>query len=262
MKILVMGAGKMVEAILVGLQSKMNLAGFHIYTPSGRSAEALACKVGATFISSLDEISEPDFVFIGCKPQQLNDLSKSVSGKFPDTTFISMLAALDEKSQLSILKADKLVRVMPNLPVRFNKGVTLLSSVSAFEQLSTVSEIFSLIGLAKVVSETELEELTLLTGSGPAFFYEFAKLLAESFSSLDSSSREELARMVLAGAGLSAESESDGLDRMLGSITSKAGVTIAVIEEWRKLKMNELILNGVNAGKKRSVEIASTTDQK
>ena len=262
MKVLVMGAGKMVEAILLGLKNKIDLGDFHIYSPSGKSAQILAEKVGAVFLESLDDMSNPDFVFIGCKPQQLNQLAPSIVGKFEDATIVSMLAALTEKTQLRVLKAKKLIRIMPNLPVRFNQGVTLISSDSAQEDLPKLNDLFSNLGLVQVLSENELEELTLLTGSGPAFFYELTKLMAESFSSLDSISREKLARSVLSGAGISATSESHDLNTMLGNVTSKAGVTIAVIEEWRRLNMDELVLKGIEAGKERSRDLASTIDQK
>ena len=64
--------------------------------------------------------------------------------------------------------------------------------------------------------------------------------------------------MVLSGSGVSLESASEELDQMIGQVTSKAGVTIAVLEEWRNLKLNELIMSGVTAGKKRSIEISQT----
>jgi pyrroline-5-carboxylate reductase len=170
MKVLVMGAGKMVEAILVGFKNKIELGDFHIYSPSGKSAQILAQKVGAVFLESLDDMSYPDFIFIGCKPQQLNQLAPSIVGKFEDATIVSMLAALTEKTQLRVLKAKKLIRIMPNLPVRFNQGVTLISSDSAQEDLPKLNDLFSNLGLVQVLSENELEELTLLTGSGPASF--------------------------------------------------------------------------------------------
>ena len=70
--------------------------------------------------------------------------------------------------------------------------------------------------------------------------------------------RENLARMVLSGSGVSLESAPEELDQMIGQVTSKAGVTIAVLDEWRKLKLNELIVAGIEAGKKRSMAISQT----
>lgn len=257
MKVLVLGAGKMVEAILEGLKNETDLSRFYIYSPSGVSAEALAKKVGATHVKTLDEVT-PDFVWVGCKPQQLKDLAATIAGKFSKATFVSMLAALSEADQLQVLGVSKLIRIMPNLSVKYKKGITLISSESARAELKQVKSLFSLIGLARELSEAELEELTLLTGSGPALFYEFTKVLSASFTSLNEKEREELARMVLLGSALSTSQSGESLGTMIDSVTSKAGVTIAVLEEWRKLKMNELILNGVTAGKKRTDEIKAS----
>ena len=258
MKVLILGAGKMVEAILLGLKNESDLSQFYIYSPSGKTAEALAKKVGVNFVSSLDDVNDPQWVWVGCKPQQLSNLAQSINGKFSQATFVSMLAALCESDQRKILGVSKLVRIMPNLSVKFKKGITLISSDSAPHEMKQISNLFSLIGLSQTVKESELEELTLLTGSGPALFYEFTRLLASSFTSLSSKEREGLARMVLSGSGVSLESAPEELDQMIGQVTSKAGVTIAVLDEWKKLKLNELIQAGILAGKKRSVEISQT----
>ena len=254
MKVLVLGAGKMTQAILEGLKNEMDLSQFYIYSPSGVSAEALAKLVGANQVKALDEV-KPDYVWIGCKPQQLTELAATIKGRFNEATFVSMLAALSEADQLNALGAKKLVRIMPNLSVRFKKGVTLISSVSAISELKLIKGIFDRIGIARELPEAELEELTLLTGSGPALFYEFTKILSESFTSLDPADREELARQVLLGSAISTESSEENLQTMIDGVTSKAGVTIAVLEQWRRLKMNELILSGVSSGKKRTEEI-------
>jgi pyrroline-5-carboxylate reductase len=169
-----------------------------------------------------------------------------------------MLAAVSESDQRKILGISKLIRIMPNLPVKYKKGITLISSDSAPSEMKQVKNLFSLVGLSQEVEECELEELTLLTGSGPALFYEFTRLLAASFTSLPLNERERLARMVLSGSGVSLESAPDELDQMIGQVTSKAGVTIAVLDEWRDLKLNKLILAGIAAGKKRSVQISQT----
>ena len=258
MKVLILGAGKMVEAILDGLKNESDLTQFYVYSPSGKSAELLAKKVGINFAATLDEVKDPTWVWLGCKPQQLKDLAQTIKGKFPKATYVSMLAALAEADQLTVLGASKLIRIMPNMPVRYKKGITLLSSNSAPQELKKVKTLFSLVGLAKEVKESELEELTLLTGSGPAFFYEFTKMLAGSFTSLSEKEREDLARMVLTGSGVSIESSADPLSTMIGNVTSKAGVTIAVLEKWRQSKFSELVQNGILAGKARSGEIGES----
>ena len=76
-----------------------------------------------------------------------------------------------------------------------------------------------------------------------------------SFTSLTELEREALAKMVLAGSGISAQTSSEGLSDMINGVTSKAGVTIEVLEEWRRLKLGDLVIGGILAGKKRSAEI-------
>jgi pyrroline-5-carboxylate reductase len=255
MKVLVCGAGKMVEAILEGLQNEMDLSQFYIYSPSGKSAQELAKKVGAQFVAAPSDVKDVSWVWIGCKPQQLGDLAKTLKGLFMQATFVSMLAALPEADQMKTMGINKLIRIMPNQPVKYKKGVTLISSFSAQADIHRVKTLFSLVGLAQEVKENELEELTLLTGSGPAFFYEFARDLGASFSSLTDSERENLARMVLQGAGVSSAQSEESLTTMINSVTSKAGVTIAVLEKWRVLNLKQLIREGVRRGKERSKEI-------
>ena len=257
MKVLVLGAGKMIESILTGLKISEDLSQWSIYSPSGVSAQRLAHKVGAQWVSTLDSISKPDWVIIGCKPQQLQDLATSLQGRFHDALYISILAAASESHQLKILGIKKLVRVMPNLPVAFRKGISLLASSSVNEELKQVKLLFGMLGEAPIVTENELDELTLLTGSGPALFYEFTSLLAASFSSLSKEEREVLARKVLLGAAMAATHDSKPLSDLIDAVTSKGGVTIAVLNEWRKESLDQLISKGITAGKARSLEIKS-----
>lgn len=255
MKVLVLGAGKMVEGILTGLKKGQNLSEWHIYSPSGTSAAKLAGRVGARFINDLALIKNPDWVLVGCKPQQLKELSSMLNGRFKESLFVSILAALTEEDQRTQLGAPYLIRCMPNLPVEFNEGVVLLASESAKSRLSSFQSLFSKLGTCLIVNEKELEELTLLTGSGPAFFYEFTKNLAESFESLSQEERETLARGVLRGAARSVSQGKKSLSELTDSVTSKGGVTIAVLEEWRKEGLLTLLKKGIAAGLKRTEEI-------
>ena len=255
MRVLVLGAGKMVEAILEGLKNETDLSQFWIYSPSGDSARNIAKKIGCHFLASLDEAPVVDWIWLGHKPQQLPALAEMIRGKFVNATFVSMLAALAEVDQMRLLGSQKLIRIMPNLPIKYKKGVTLLSSSSATQELKNIQSLFSLAGVAHIVSEKELEELTILTGSGPALFYEFTKMMSLSFESLSELERESLCRMVLQGAGISVSKDEKNLTQMTGDVTSKGGVTIAVLNEWRHLSLQEVVKKGIVAGQSRAAEM-------
>jgi pyrroline-5-carboxylate reductase len=255
MKVLVLGAGKMTEAILSGLMQTESLQDWMIYSPSGTSATKLAEKVGARAVIDLSGIQHPDVILVGCKPQQLKDLGHSLSGRFRDSLYLSFCAAISEEDQKSLLGVSQLIRCMPNLPVEQREGVILLSSLSAKDRLSSFQELFSQLGTCLIVSEEELDELTLLTGSGSAFFYEFASTLASSFSSLHSLEREKLVRQVFQGAALMAQEKTQTLSELTEAVTSKGGVTIAVLERWRENKISLFIKDGILAGIRRAQEL-------
>ena len=255
MRVLVLGAGRMVQAILSGFKKTENLSEWVIYSPSGVSAQKLAGKVGARVTTDPLLVKNPDWILVGCKPQQLSDLGKTLQGAFKESLFVSILAALSESDQLEKLGGKELIRVMPNLPVEFNEGISLLASTSGQRRLSSMQSLFSKLGTSLVVSEDELEELTLLTGSGPAFFYEFARDLAGSFTSLDEVKREELVKQVFKGAAQTLVKNSESLEELTSKVTSKAGVTIAVLTYWREINLKEKLVSAISAGKKRAQEI-------
>lgn len=258
MKVLVLGAGKMTEAILTGLKKTESLANWMIYSPSGTSAQKLAGRVGARAINDLTQVQSPDWILIGCKPQQLPELKTSLNGLFKESLFVSMLAAVSEADQIKMLGIKELIRIMPNMPVEFNEGVTLLASDSSKARLSSFQGLFAKLGTSLVVTEPELEELTLLTGSGPAFIYEFAKNLAASFESLGDEEREKLVRQVIKGAAKNLSAAPESLSELTAKVTSKGGVTIAVLNYWGESDLSLKIKSAIEAGKKRSAEIKAT----
>lgn len=248
MRVLVVGAGKLVEAILTGLSAE-GVSSWGVVSKSGESAKKLANKFGMEFCESIADFKTPDWILLGCKPQQLNDI------RIPDVPVMSLLAAIPEETQKKILGVSHLVRVMPNLPVKTGNGVILIAS-SSKPLLKMPEELFSKLGVTKIMAEKELEELTLLTGSGPALFYEFTKTLAASFSSLSQTEREELAKAVLIGSAASVPGQD--LQTLIDAVTSKGGVTIAVLEEWRIKSLKSVIESGVESGKKRTDELKSS----
>lgn len=253
--VLVLGAGKMVEAILTGLKKTENISEWMIYSPSGTSAQNLAAKVGARFVSDLSQVKNPDWVLVGCKPQQLGALNETLAGRFKESLFVSILAAVSEEDQMNVLGVKELIRIMPNLPVEYNEGVSLLSSTSAKSRLSSFNTLFGRLGVAQTVTEEELEELTLLTGSGPAFIYEFIQNLAAAFESLDQEAREKLVKQVLKGSSLTVVNSKKTLSESVDAVTSKAGVTIAALTYWRDHNWKDFLKKGIDAGKARAVEI-------
>lgn len=256
MRTLVLGAGNMISAILEGLCGEKDLSNFYIYSPTGHKARALAEKVGAKWVDDLNSFIDPQFIWLGFKPQQLKSASHLLKTEFRRATFVSFLAAIPEKDQKDILGIDHLIRIMPNLNVKIKKGICLASTNSSQTDLLFIESLFRPLGQFLIVEENELDELTLLTGSGPALIYEFAKSLADSFVSLDEMNRELLMKHLLLGTSEMAMSSGASFDHLINGVTSKGGVTIAVLENWRKNGLKQLLESGVAAGESRRKEIS------
>ena len=96
-----------------------------------------------------------------------------------------------------------------------------------------------------------------MTGSSPAFFYEFAALIAKSFTSLTPEKRELLIRKSFVGAALTLKASQKSLEELVQDVTSKGGVTIAVLEELRGQNLSLVVKDGVSRGQQRAKEIQS-----
>ena len=103
MRVLVLGAGKMVRALLKGLVGFEDFSDWTIYSPGGVSAKNLALEIGASFISDLSQLSSVDVVLLGAKPQQLSELQITLNGRFKNALYLSLLAASSLEKQKKIL---------------------------------------------------------------------------------------------------------------------------------------------------------------
>ena len=253
MKILVLGAGKMVEALLNGILPDENK--YYFYSPSGVSAEKLAAKFNAQAVDK-DLIPDPDFIVLAHKPQQLGQVAKELNGRFKEIPFISMLAAIDEQTHKKVLGATRIARIMPNLNVRFKRGVTLVSSVSFHkDELKFTLNWLSPTGLCLHVSEDQLNELTLLTGCGPALFFQFAIYLSKSFKSLPASELFKLTEQIMKGSAELLQEYPGDFEAAIKDVSSKGGVTEAILRAWDENHLNREIEKGIMAGRARSEKI-------
>ncbi len=261
MKGIVLGCGNMSRAVVQGLSSVLNFNQTYFYTPSKTKAQKLAQDVGGIFLEDLSTLPEdPEFVFLACKPQQFSDLAKSLKGKFKtNPLFISILAATSLSLHEELLGSTRILRVMPNMPVKFKTGVSLLiasASVTKAEKDQWQNSL-NHIGVTKwTQNEKEFDQLMLLCGSGPAFMYQWLKWLAEMSPELNFDECQQLAISVMEGSLASIKEQKDkDLQTLINEVTSKGGVTAAVLSGWEKENISASLKNGWNQGLTRVDEI-------
>ena len=154
------------------------------------------------------------------------------------------------------------VRCMPNRPAFIGAGATGLyadTTVGTAER-ALAEQVLASTGLALWVQrESDIDLVTALSGSGPAYFFRLAELMAEAAiaQGLDAIVARQLAAQTLAGAGqLVAAEASPDLARMRAEVTSRGGTTEAALNCFAALSLDSTVAAAMQAAALRSHELA------
>ena len=153
-----------------------------------------------------------------------------------------------------------IIRVMPNTPAQIGCGASALApnSICKSKDLERAQEIFSALGLATIVEEEDLDLVTALSGSGPAYVFYLVEAMAEAASKLglERSKAEALALQTVFGAGTLAAQSERSPSELRAQVTSPNGTTAAAIESLEKNGFKETLFRAVSAAKQRSQELS------
>jgi pyrroline-5-carboxylate reductase len=153
------------------------------------------------------------------------------------------------------------VRAMPNRPALVGAGVTGLFAPPGVTraQREVAQKVMQAVGeVVWVDSEDHLDVVTALSGSGPAYFFLLAELLAQGATDLglEPSAARRLAIATLHGTGQLAHAEDGDLARMRAQVTSKGGTTEAAIQSFGEANLRGIVARALEAATRRSRELA------
>jgi pyrroline-5-carboxylate reductase len=155
------------------------------------------------------------------------------------------------------------VRAMPNRPALIGAGASGLyadASVAAASR-RLAEQVLASTGLVVWVDkEEQIDAVTALSGSGPAYFFRLAELMAEAGTALglNADVARQLAAQTLAGAGLLVAAEpAPDLARMRAEVTSKGGTTEAALNAFSTQGFSQLVADAMGAADRRSRELAA-----
>ena len=217
-------------------------------------------KVYKNFNEFFTENKKIDFVVLAIKPQQLNDIKNDIL-KFENksTVFISILAGKSVSwFKENISTEIKIVRAMPNLPASISRGVTAIycsSSILPNEKF-IIEELLSSIGTVSFVSnEEQIDLITAISGSGPAYFFYLTEVLTEIAIDLGISKDDAInfAKNTFIGSAILLDSEkNNNATSLRKNVTSPGGTTEAALkilmneEEGLKIILKKAVLNAIN----------------
>jgi len=186
-----LGAGSMGGAILRGVVA----SGIRIdggITATNRTAEKAQAFEGLEDVTSIALAERPDgnveaaagarIVLVGVKPAMVPDLLREIAPHLAaDAIVVSVAAGVTLQTFADVLGPDaRVIRSMPNTPSTVRKGVTGLAAGAAAtaDDLSLVRRLFETVGAVVEVPESQIDALSTISGSGPAYVY----LLIEEFT--------------------------------------------------------------------------------
>jgi len=201
-------------------------------------------------------------ILLAIKPQTFHQIADDLAAGAADRLFISIMAGIPTHLIEQKLGGQvRVVRVMPNLPIRVGAGVAALyrGRFATDEDLHFARLIFEAGGRAIVVeSEDLIDAVTAVSGSGPAYFYYFVEAIAEAGQAcgLPADQALLLAEYACLGAAKMMTETGEHPAELRRKVTSPGGTTQAAVEYMEGAKVREHIKNAVIRAYERARELA------
>jgi pyrroline-5-carboxylate reductase len=263
-KIAFIGAGRMASAMVDGLLAKKSVAPADLACTGGNddTARLLAARTGiAAHAGVATLLPDADTVVLACKPQQLAGLDARLAELAAGKLVLSILAGKRlARLAETFPRARNLVRAMPNTPGQIGAGITgwcALRPLAAADR-ARVDTILGALGKMVEVDEAQLDAVTALSGSGPAYVFEFAAALRDAgeAAGLSRAAAYQLTvETILGSARLMAQSPAEA-EELRNQVTSPNGTTFAGLQRMEARDFRGLIRETVLAAKVRSEELS------
>lgn len=261
MKIGFIGCGNMAEAIIRGMLSQ-RFSKEQIYISDAR-AEHLAQQaqdLGVIASSTTKIAKQCDIVILAVKPQNITDITDEINSHLSsESCVVSILAGVNTTTLQHLLGVGNIIRVMPNTAAILNLSATGMFALG--EQNTTVADIFNAIGISVwVENEKDIDSITALSGSGPAYFYLFFEAMIEAATEMGLSPdvARKLCTQTALGAATMAQTSDESIAQLRANVTSKGGTTEAAIRTMLASDITIIIKNAMISAKQRAEALSET----
>jgi pyrroline-5-carboxylate reductase len=253
-------------AILEGLLARgLDARKVIVQEPSPAPAVAgLLADNAIDVVPFIDQLTEPPgVILIAVKPQVMEDVLPGLAKlKGPKTLVVSIAAGRKLAIFEKYFPGAAVVRAMPNMPAAIRRGITVAVANKNVNpvQRAQADDLLSAVGdVVWIDDEAQMDAVTAVSGSGPAYVFLLAECLAEAGrkAGLDAALAEQLARATLAGSGALLNASVLPAAELRRNVTSPGGTTAAALEILGGEEgLQKLITAAVAAATKRGRELA------
>lgn len=265
-RLAVIGGGAMGSALLGGLLAAgvVETTAVTVAEPHpGRAADVAEALGVATTPSPAEAVTDADVVLMAVKPQVLDDVCEQIAPALRDDgLLVSIVAGVSTatlESLLPVRKGRRVVRTMPNTAALVGASVTAVApgAFATDADLATAEEIVGAVGTVVRVDEAQLDAVTGVSGSGPAYVFLVAEALTEGALAMGLSRdvATTLVHQTLAGAAALLTETGRSPAELRAQVTSPAGTTAAGLGVLERRAVRAAFADAVAAATERSVEL-------
>lgn len=265
------GAGNMASAIIAGLLAAGTTRPHQLiaYDVRPEPLEALATRHQIATTEVMEEaLEQASMVLLCVKPQTVPSLLPQLAKALPPSALVlSVAAGIPCRVLEARLPAGtRVVRAMPNTPALVGVGATGIAPGEHANQddLALSKRLFDSVGVTVTVEESQLDAVTGLSGSGPAYVFRFAESLVSAAEAvgLSPTAALQLTTQTLLGAATLLSQSQESAAQLRERVTSKGGTTAAGLAALEEAGFSDAILSCVRAATERATELGQAAMRK
>lgn len=267
-KICFLGAGSIAESMISGILDKKLVKPDQIYVTNRCDDERLQYLHHQYRIQTHREkrllVPSCDLIILAMKPKDVDQALKEIGDLLsPDQLVISILAGISTAyMEQQLQQPVPVVRAMPNTSSKVGLSATALAygRHATKEHMNIAGTLFEAIGSVCTVEEEQLDAVTGLSGSGPAYVYYLVEAMEKAGREvgLEPEIARQLTLQTLIGAAHMLQSTQEEPEILRQQVTSPGGTTMAAIETLQSLGFQEAILAAIRSATERSKELGAS----
>lgn len=249
------GCGKMASAIIKGIQGSdcgksYSIIGSEVNEEIAKSAsERLAIEV---LTNNQELAKQSDIIFIATKPNCVTDVTNEIKDVLTsDKLIVSIAAGVSTSKIENIISNSRVIRVMPNTPALVKLGMfgVCKGSKATDEDLELIEGLLSLLGKCITIEESQIDIVTAISGSGPAFFYQVIEDMARAGEKLGLDYEKSLilaTQTALGSAQMVFNRGETTVQTLIDNVATKGGCTFVGITEMKDQHSDKLFYNVID----------------
>jgi pyrroline-5-carboxylate reductase len=261
-KIAFIGGGNMASAIIGGLIGQgMEAMDILVVEPSAPQQEKIKQDFGIEAFSAPNSmLAQAATVVWAVKPQTFKVAAQQARAHTVAALHFSVMAGIRADSMAQLLGIQRIVRSMPNTPALIGQGMTAMFATPQVTPAdrSAIERIMESTGeYLWLNDETQLDAVTAISGSGPAYVFYFIEAMTQAGIDMGLSAGQaaQLAKATFTGASALAHSATEPPSVLRERVTSKGGTTYAAITSMEQDNVANMFMRAMHAARRRAKEL-------